>query len=216
MIWNRERGDVSILNEDDVASPLRAIFQPSASKILTTSRPLSAGRIAIQIVTSICRVSMVSGKPRSAWTSRHSAIASRMLASASSRVEPWLTQPGIAGHSEIQIPSSSRSSVAMNFIIGNLAREHRKAIQSSSSDTSGSSRIKRCRRSRRETCGGPAARNGSRRSAGAAQYQDPGAGDCARLVRRQSRRRATQRFPAPAGARTKPPHIEIDGRPRAC
>jgi len=52
---------------------------------------------------------MVSGRPRSARTSRQSAIASRMLVSASSRLEPWLTQPGMAGHSEIQIPLATGS-----------------------------------------------------------------------------------------------------------
>ena len=45
--------------------------------------------------------------PRSARTSRQRAIASRTLARASSRVSPWLTQPGIDGHSAIQTPSSS-------------------------------------------------------------------------------------------------------------
>jgi len=32
-----------------------------------------------------------------------------MLVSASSRLEPWLTQPGMAGHSEIQIPLATGS-----------------------------------------------------------------------------------------------------------
>ena len=49
-------------------------------------------------LTSISSVSMVSGKPRSARTSRHATIASRMLERASSRVSPWLTQPGIEVH----------------------------------------------------------------------------------------------------------------------
>ena len=56
-------------------------------------------------------------------------MASRTLACASSRVEPWLTQPGIAGHSAIQIPSSSRSSVIRNFTGTNLAGDCLQAIQ---------------------------------------------------------------------------------------
>src|SRR5882724_1603049 len=51
-----------------------------------------------------------------ARTSRHDAIASLMFAIASSRVRPWLTQPGIAGHSTTHIPSSSRSITVGNFI----------------------------------------------------------------------------------------------------
>jgi len=54
-------------------------------------------------------VQAVSGIPRSARTSRHAAIASRAFSRASDRVLPWLTQPGIAGHSAIHVPSSSRA-----------------------------------------------------------------------------------------------------------
>ena len=50
----------------------------------------------------------VRGMPRSARTSRQAALASRAFSRASARVLPWLTQPGIAGHSTIHIPSSSR------------------------------------------------------------------------------------------------------------
>ena len=39
-----------------------------------------------------------------------------MFFKASSRVFPWLTQPGIDGHSTTQTPSSSRSMVTENFI----------------------------------------------------------------------------------------------------
>ena len=55
-------------------------------------------------------------QPSSARTSRQPAMASRMFDNASSRVWPWLTQPGIEGHSATQTPSSSRSSVVTNFI----------------------------------------------------------------------------------------------------
>jgi ferredoxin len=57
----------------------------------------------------------VSGIPRSARTSRQSAIASLIFSKASARVCPWLIQPGIAGHSTTHIPSSSRS-----ITVGNL------------------------------------------------------------------------------------------------
>ena len=66
--------------------------------------------------TSTCRVSMVRGMPLSARTSIQSSMASRMFASASSLVPPWLTQPGMDGHSAIQTPSSSLSIVTVIFI----------------------------------------------------------------------------------------------------
>lgn len=47
-------------------------------------------------------------------------MASRMFSRASSRLCPWLTQPGMDGHSATQTPSSSRSSVVTNFIDGIL------------------------------------------------------------------------------------------------
>src|SRR5688572_19219791 len=43
-------------------------------------------------------------------------MASRTLAIASSRVCPWLTQPGIEGHSATHAPSSSRPNVITNFM----------------------------------------------------------------------------------------------------
>lgn len=39
-----------------------------------------------------------------------------MPSSASSRVVPWLTHPGIDGHSTIHTPSSSRSIVTLNLM----------------------------------------------------------------------------------------------------
>jgi hypothetical protein len=52
---------------------------------------------------------IVSGIPFSVRTSRQRAMASLMFFNASFLVSPWLTQPGIDGHSMIQTPSSSRS-----------------------------------------------------------------------------------------------------------
>jgi hypothetical protein len=43
-------------------------------------------------------------------------MASLMFFKASALVLPWLTQPGIEGHSVTQTPSSSRSNVTESFI----------------------------------------------------------------------------------------------------
>src|SRR5450756_972311 len=67
----------------------------------------------------------VSGIPFSALTSRHSRIASSMFFRASLSVTPWLTHPGIAGHSATKTPSSSRSTVTTNFIRWILLRSTR-------------------------------------------------------------------------------------------
>jgi len=60
-----------------------------------------------QTNTSTSRVVTVGGMPSSARTARHSRIASATFDSASASVCPWLTQPGIDGHSAIYAPSSS-------------------------------------------------------------------------------------------------------------
>jgi hypothetical protein len=44
-------------------------------------------------------------------------MASLIFPNASGLVLPWLTQPGIEGHSTTQAPSSSRSTVTRNFIV---------------------------------------------------------------------------------------------------
>ena len=69
-----------------------------------------------QAITSIWRVSTVKGNPRSARTSKHARIASRMFVRATSLVSPWLTHPGMAGHSTTHAPSSSRSMFTRNFM----------------------------------------------------------------------------------------------------
>src|SRR5438094_9599452 len=74
-----------------------------------------------QTLTSTCWTSTVSGMPRSARTSRQSVMASLTFFSASSRVLPWLTQPGIERHSATHTPSSSRSRTVANFIRWTLA-----------------------------------------------------------------------------------------------
>src|SRR5437867_2846949 len=67
-------------------------------------------------MTSTWHVCTVRGSPCSARTSKQSLMASRTFVRACCLVSPWLTHPGIDGHSAIQMPSSSLSSVTMNFI----------------------------------------------------------------------------------------------------
>lgn len=69
-----------------------------------------------QAATSTCLVSIVRGMPFSDLTSRHNLIASLMLSRACSLVFPWLTHPGIDGHSTTNTSSSSRSIVTLKTI----------------------------------------------------------------------------------------------------
>src|SRR5208282_389563 len=98
---------MSWFGEDDVAATLSGDLP---AELLKGSghlfRPEDGNR-RHQAGTSISRVVTVRGIPRSARTSRHSRMASRMLFIASSSVLPWLTQPGIEGHSATNTPSSS-------------------------------------------------------------------------------------------------------------
>src|SRR6202162_682104 len=98
VVGHGERRQSAALDQDDMASPLTRNSPAQPHECL---RHLSAtpGRKAGQAGISTSRVSMVRGRPSSARTSRQSWMASLMLASASSSVSPWLTQPGIAGHS---------------------------------------------------------------------------------------------------------------------
>lgn len=121
MIGNGERRDVAILHEDDMAATL-AVDRP-ASLLENPNRLRSAqdGEPAHQIVTSTCCVSTVRGIPRSALTSRQAAIAWRTFSIASLRDWPCDTQPGMLGHSAIQMRSSSCVSVMRNFICVSLS-----------------------------------------------------------------------------------------------
>ena len=97
-------------DHDDVATPLPRYLLPKSLKRLHHLPAAEHRNHARHAKTSTWCISTVSGKPFSARTSRQSRMASLMWVSASSRVFPWLTQPGIAGHSATQMPSSSRSS----------------------------------------------------------------------------------------------------------
>src|SRR3954447_12926472 len=116
MVGNRQGRHVILPHHDDVASILP---HNAPSQFFEDSDHISGiqhGERGHQATTSIWRVSIVSGMPRSARTSRHCLIASCTFISASSFVVPWLTQPGIAGHSTIQTPFSSRSIVTLKII----------------------------------------------------------------------------------------------------
>ena len=89
---------------------------PTAIMIDLYERAAQNGQLRHYSATSTCRVSTVKGMPDSARTSIHSSIASRMFTRASSFVSPWLTHPGMEGHSATQTPSSSRSIVTVIFI----------------------------------------------------------------------------------------------------
>jgi hypothetical protein len=116
MVGDGECGHVTALDQDHVNSALPRHLPTVFSKGLHNLAAAQRRQRCHQTATSTCCNSTVSGRPRSEQTSKQAAIASRMLARASSRVAPWLTQPGIEGHSAIQTPSSSRSNVARNFM----------------------------------------------------------------------------------------------------
>src|SRR5216684_4458412 len=59
-----------------------------------------------QTATSISFVTAVRGMPFSARTARQARVASAKLDSASASDAPWLTQPGMEGHSAMYVPSS--------------------------------------------------------------------------------------------------------------
>lgn len=117
MIGNGERRDVAILHEDDMAVALAVDRPASLLEDPNSVRSAQDGESAHQIVTSTCCVSTVRGIPRSALTSRQAAIAWRTFSIASLRDWPCDTQPGMLGHSAIQMRSSSCVSVMRNFML---------------------------------------------------------------------------------------------------
>src|SRR3954471_7129530 len=100
MIGNGERCGMACLHEHDVvAGPGR--FPAGTVESPDDFSPAQYRQCGHQAKTSTCCVSTVTGRPRAARTSRQTVIASRIFASASSLVAPWLTQPGMDGHSTI-------------------------------------------------------------------------------------------------------------------
>ena len=116
MVRNGKRGDLPWLHHDHVTAFLPGKLPPVLAEGLDDLPAADIRQRRHQATTSSSSVSTVNGIPSSARTSRHAAIASRAFSRASARVFPWLTQPGIAGHSTIHIPSSSRVIEVMNFI----------------------------------------------------------------------------------------------------
>lgn len=95
----------------------RSLTHPAFWKIRTARSPETEGKAAIYAGTSTSRTSIVRGMPRAARVSRHPAMASRMLSSASASVRPCEMQPGMEGHSATSMPVSSGSSVTSSFIL---------------------------------------------------------------------------------------------------
>ena len=116
MIRHRERRDVSRLDEDDVAPSLPGHLPAEPDEGLRDLPSREKRQLLRQTEMSTWWTATVRGIPFSARTSRHSRIASSMFFRASLAVTPWLTHPGIAGHSATKTPSSSRSTVTTNFI----------------------------------------------------------------------------------------------------
>ena len=96
--------------------PLRATSQPRAWNARTTPRALRSGRRAVRRSPPPAASRSSKASPLSARNSRHARMASRTSTRASSLVAPRLTHPGMAGHSNTQTPSSSRSMLARNVI----------------------------------------------------------------------------------------------------
>lgn len=116
VIRHGKRSDMPRLHQDHVAALLPGKLPSGAGESLHYFASADVRQRGHQATTSSSSVSTVRGIPRSARTSRQAAIASRAFSRASARVAPWLTQPGIAGHSTIHIPSSSRVIEVTNFI----------------------------------------------------------------------------------------------------
>src|SRR6266852_1281964 len=104
-------GTDNVATCDNVAALLASHFPTERFESLNDLAPSYRGKLGHQALTSTWQVSVVKGRPRSARTSRQSLIASRTFFRAFCLVEPWLTHPGIEGHSATQMPSSSRSMV---------------------------------------------------------------------------------------------------------
>ena len=117
VVRNGKRGDTAASDQDDVTSALSRHLPSKRLKYLDRFAAGHHAGLTHQAITSTLVVSTVSGSPNSARTSKHDAMASLAMAMASSRVVPWVTQPGMEGHSAIHAPSSSRSRVMVKFMI---------------------------------------------------------------------------------------------------
>ena len=120
MIGHGEGGYFSGFGHDDVSASLPRYTPAETLEVTHRFSPAQSGQLRHYGATSTCRVSTVNGIPDSARTSMQSSIASFTFARASSSVSPWLTHPGMEGHSATQTPSSSRSIVTTIFVAQSL------------------------------------------------------------------------------------------------
>src|SRR5208337_4665908 len=124
MVRHRQRCLMPFLEHDFLPSH----FPTKGPKRVHDFPAANRGQLGHQALTSTKQVSTVKGIPRSARTSRQRRMASRMFLIASAFVLPWLMHPGMDGHSVIQTPSSSRSTVTGNFM-GTPSKQWRRLTQ---------------------------------------------------------------------------------------
>ena len=88
----------SFLHQNHAAAPLAGQFPAVAAKGLDDVKSALSWQTRHQTATSTCLVSMVSGRPRSARTSKQSSMASLadVLERGGLGRPPWLTHPGSA------------------------------------------------------------------------------------------------------------------------
>jgi len=113
----RSTRNTPVLNQNNVTAPLTHHTPAFCLKNAHYLHPRHQSRLCHQAITSTLAVSIVSGIPNSALTSRQDVMASGIISMASSRVFPHVTHPGMEGHSAIHAPSSSRSIVTVKFIV---------------------------------------------------------------------------------------------------
>lgn len=106
VIGNRGLRGRGLANHCDVAAALSINFKANLSEHLNTLRAGDDGQFAHAATSTNSTRSSGTGSPRSRSTSSCKEIASRTLAMASSRVFPWLMQPGRLGTSATIKPSS--------------------------------------------------------------------------------------------------------------
>src|SRR5437773_232955 len=88
-----------VADDNDVTAALSIDFKANLAERLDTFSARDNGQFAHAATSTNSTRSSGTGSPRSRKTSSCKEIASRTLANASSRVLPWLTQPGRLGTS---------------------------------------------------------------------------------------------------------------------
>jgi hypothetical protein len=106
VIWNSGLRGWRVANHHDVTAALTIDFKANLATRPDALRAEDDGQFAHAATSTNSTRSSGTGSPRSRSTSSCKEIASRTLARASSRVLPWLMQPGRLGTSAITKPSS--------------------------------------------------------------------------------------------------------------